>query len=289
MRSYCKLLGALAVSSAIAGSASAATLSLGESIFIDVQAGDGAGGNLTGLASDGKQYNDVPLHITDGGSTVSSHRYIGTLINGLVTTAGAATSVGLDLRESFQEQDIIAYDDITGDPYIASTESLYANGSLSGIADSTGWFVDSAAKDMWQASGWEGEIEQNLQNSATVALTGLDAGALYDLKTFHSTKWTHKASTGGNSRDFRVIANGIEVYDNAYNGVLVSFDALAADENGEIIIEVRGGDWLAGMGASSRNYIYLNALSLSKVADIPEPASLALLGLGGLMILRRRA
>ncbi|WP_200761485.1 PEP-CTERM sorting domain-containing protein [Poriferisphaera corsica] len=267
--------------------ASAATLGAGETIFVDVQSGrenpDGSVydfGDYTGVIG-GVHYNDVPMYIDDGGTDTLTTAYVGTIVDGMVTSTGTVTDVDLVTREDFLNQTVEV---VNLDGTVTVTDNLlYANGSNQGVSDSTSWFTDTAAKDMWQASGWDNNADQNEQNSVEVAFTGLVAGALYDLKTFHATKFSH--STTGNSRDFRVIANGIEVLDNAANGALVEFDSIAADQNGEIVVSVKGGDFYPN---GTRNYIYLNAMSLSGVL-IPEPASLALLGLGGLAMLRRRS
>ncbi|QDU32488.1 hypothetical protein KS4_05200 [Poriferisphaera corsica] len=287
MRNVCKILGVVTISSLMISYASAATLGAGETIFVDVQSGrenpDGSVydfGDYTGVIG-GVHYNDVPMYIDDGGTDTLTTAYVGTIVDGMVTSTGTVTDVDLVTREDFLNQTVEV---VNLDGTVTVTDNLlYANGSNQGVSDSTSWFTDTAAKDMWQASGWDNNADQNEQNSVEVAFTGLVAGALYDLKTFHATKFSH--STTGNSRDFRVIANGIEVLDNAANGALVEFDSIAADQNGEIVVSVKGGDFYPN---GTRNYIYLNAMSLSGVL-IPEPASLALLGLGGLAMLRRRS
>lgn len=160
---------------------------------------------------------------------------------------------------------------------ISDTFTFYnAAGAGSPSAPTT---VSGAATEFWQG-GNDSIYIQNPGANPTGAfeITGLAAGGEYKI-TFFSAR---NGATG--NRESFLRATGLAVYDspvldaNANTTNVASFNFFA-DNTGKVSIEL-----LKGAG-NSVNFAYLNAL---KLEGVPEPASLGLLGLGGLLIARRR-
>src|SRR5690606_20770781 len=120
---------------------------------------------------------------------------------------------------------------------------------------------------------------------AQLTLSGLTPGAVLD---FTFLAWRDRSSlSNGNTRQSMITATGA-------NSDTVTIDAtdpptgtgdyvggltgIIADGNGEVLIEVEA-------PSEDGNFTYLNAMTINVV---PEPGSLALLGLGGLAMLGRR-
>ena len=127
-----------------------------------------------------------------------------------------------------------------------------------------------------------------------LTITGLELGGIYDIWLVgyrDSTaarerivgNWaTTNATTSSTDQliDNRVGNNGATFVD-GYNYVL--FENVVADGAGQIVFDGKGATILDGFDDD-----YRHGLNGFQINAIPEPSSLALLGLGGLMVLRRR-
>lgn len=128
-----------------------------------------------------------------------------------------------------------------------------------------------------------------------IAITGLDPSSAYTFTIFasrtgvgdiRSTLYQAFGATG---------SSGYAVLDAANNtSNVVTISSILPDATGKILFDVNkhtAGD-IAGIGTVPANtngagYFYLTALRIDSAA-VPEPASLGLLGLGTLALLRRR-
>jgi hypothetical protein len=112
--------------------------------------------------------------------------------------------------------------------------------------------------------------------------------------TFEVTVWGYDDGSGGADRVSDWFANGDLAYDDyvfnrddigaggsPLSDDIYQFSFLASSDGlGSLLISGRSG----GVNPS----VFLNAIELSQVSIVPEPATFALLGLGGLALLRRR-
>lgn len=111
-------------------------------------------------------------------------------------------------------------------------------------------------------------------------LTGLDANQTYSFTFFASrvgvfdNRETSYTVTGDNSATGLLQATG-------NSSDVLTLSGITPDINNEILIDVAAGS----NNNSSRTYYYINSL---EVEIVPEPTSMALLGLGGLLLTTRR-
>ncbi|MEM1354118.1 MAG: PEP-CTERM sorting domain-containing protein [Planctomycetota bacterium] len=138
--------------------------------------------------------------------------------------------------------------------------------------------------------------------TATITFTGLTSGLAYDIwlmggrgvsgngsEGLSSTISTTNAVSSSSSQILDNNDGGSQVSFGEYveNANFVFFDDVVADSSGEITFSITGAD------SDDSNFDSLTAdsrpgLSGFQIEAIPEPSSLALLGLGGLCVLRRR-
>lgn len=115
-------------------------------------------------------------------------------------------------------------------------------------------------------------------------LSGLVVGQTYDFKFFAAR--TGVAGTPPDNRETQYTLTGAttgSVTLNATNnttGATVEY-SLTPNANGEILINI-------GPGANNNNSNHFTYLNVLEINTVPEPGSLALAGLGGLLLLRRR-
>jgi len=123
--------------------------------------------------------------------------------------------------------------------------------------------------------------DQSTANEATLTISGLTAGVLHDVAIYA------QGDVDGQGGEFTLgsqtkttSADPLDVnFDEGVNYITLSGQA---DGNGELEITWR--NLVDGNGSVER----WSALNGFQVQAVPEPASLALMGLGGLMMLRRR-
>ena len=133
-------------------------------------------------------------------------------------------------------------------------------------------------------------------NSRNVTISGLDAGGLYDiwLMSLRSQGADAERLVGWWSTGSTTTSSSDQFYDNRISPTInnstfvagenyVLFENVEADGSGQIIFNGVAGTELDGSDDTYRQG--LNGLQINLV---PEPGSLALLGLGGLLVLRRR-
>ena len=127
-----------------------------------------------------------------------------------------------------------------------------------------------------------------LNNYSELKLTGLSANATYDLRMFATRKTTSERTTRYEVTDANGLSNlvlqtsGPGIGDGGYDGnndTIVGLAGLVPDGNNEITIGVR---------AIDGGYAYIGILDITENAAVPEPTSLVLIGIGGLVCLARR-
>jgi len=123
--------------------------------------------------------------------------------------------------------------------------------------------------------------DQSTANQATLTISGLTAGVLHDVAIYS------QGDTAGQGGEFTL---GSQTKTTSADPLTVNFDegvnyitlSGQADSNGELQITWR--NLVDGNGSVER----WSALNGFQVQAVPEPASLALLGLGGLMMISGR-
>ena len=220
-------------------------------------AGLAASANATTVLIDfGGTTNTTP---TTGGQswnnlTSTMGAVVGTPLSNLVATTGTGTGISLSIVSRFNgNNDIGTTSGLAPYPSTATGDSLFGN---------TGSF--GAGPNIFPA----------------FRLSGLVVGQSYDLTFFASrtgvsdnreTLYTVTGSTSGSV--------ALNASNNVSNTVTYS---VTPNASGEILINI-------GPGPNNDNpttrFTYLNVLEINTV---PEPGSLALAGLGGLLLLRRK-
>ena len=126
-----------------------------------------------------------------------------------------------------------------------------------------------------------------------MTLEGLNPNSLYDLALYGNRNafadGVERFTLGGavsatNSSSIGIINNFVTDLDTRKNqalGHIARWTVIDPGADGIITVEVHA------QGANT-NIAYLNALRLVEVSQIPEPSSLALFGLGSMLVLGRR-
>lgn len=180
-----------------------------------------------------------------------------TIIN---STGATVAGVGLSVTDQF---------------FIATQPVALGTGAPAGDAAD---LPVSASKDFFL--GHTGEFLENESTpSGAFKLTGLDPSQTYNFTFFSSrddvsdNRETSFTVTGSNT------ANGLLQSSNNDANTLV-LSGITADINNEIVISLEAGP----NNNNSRGFYYINSL---QVEIVPEPGSLALLTLGGILLTRR--
>lgn len=118
----------------------------------------------------------------------------------------------------------------------------------------------------------------------TVTFSGLDDGLFYNVLVL-----VNGGGTSGNTTLVDITAGGVTINGSTGQGTHnaltlnpTSFVGLSSS-GGQLAIEIQGDDGSGGVEA----FFGIGAIHLT-ATDVPEPGSLALIGLGGLIMLRRR-
>jgi len=219
-------------------------------------AGLAASANATTILIDfGANANTTP---TTGGQswnnlTATMAASAGIKIPDLIATTGTGTGIGLSIVNRFNGNNDIGTTSASAPyPSSATGDSLFGNTEAFG----------------------SGEVI-----FPEFKLTGLVIGQTYNFTFFASrtgvsdnreTKYTISGSTSGNVT--------LNASNNISNTVIYS---ATPNGSGEIVIKM-------GPGTNNNNANHFTYLNVLEINTVPEPGSLALAGLGGLLLLRRK-
>jgi Concanavalin A-like lectin/glucanases superfamily/PEP-CTERM motif len=227
---------------------------------VGTQSADSAGGHtaiLMGDATWGTGVLDGALSLDGSGDWAQAINY-----KGIIGTASRTTAAWVKFTR----------------PDYVENEGIMAWGS-----PSSGGRAWSMALNRETMSGTEGAIEQSISD-----------GRITGSKDIRDNKWHHVAAvfqtdSTPNSNDIKLYVDGVEEIYSYKNS-----EYLDTNSSGDVVI---GASWWAGnvtaftQGLLDEVRIYDRALCPAEIVEltqVPEPATMCLLGLGGLMLRRRK-
>lgn len=256
MKTTCKLMGTALATGLLAATAQADVL-----IDFGNQSSSELASFITGSPSN-SGVADIGNPTTGSSPTYNNISY-----------GGTAYRAKADFWDTGTQQGLLSLNDTTGADTGWDIE-LEVSGAKAGD-DWSGVYVSDAPsviKDNYAMTAWEDLLFLQNGGLVTVSITGLDDTKTYDLLLYGSRSgggtqtWSLTKGTGGSN-----------VVHGTANNTTTAVDWNGINTNGsgeiEFTISASGGD---------------AALNFGEIVEVPEPGSLALLGLGGLLVGARR-
>lgn len=281
MQGFAKYMIACAVTAA-AASAQGATL-IAHYTFEDDPGGTtvsdlapAQAGNNSGVLSNGASLVPVTGAPASAGAGLSGQALSLDGVDDFVDLTATSASI-LNGRSSFT---YAAFINIASYPSGSSGENIFF------VSHSGG---PGGGRGVLQVQSSTGRVRAFARASTTESLTNVDEVA--GDNTVPLNEWIHIAAT------YDIANNDIVIYKNGEivaNGQDQTFSAPSIENLDSLFVGIGannngGGEWLHGLIDDLRVYDgLLTQAEIQALALVPEPASLGLLGLGGLLALRRR-
>lgn len=166
-----------------------------------------------------------------------------------------------------------------------SSAGFHAGANTNGTTNPTGAAAIFSGISVNSSYGNTAVWQSTINPTATVTLSGLSSGNTYDL-VFFGSRTGITAPVDNRETEYAVVGGSSEtVYLNASNNTsqIASVLAMTPDASNKIVINMKPGP----NNTNSYGFFYLSAMQVT-VTAVPEPASMGVLGLAGLALIRRR-